>query len=293
MIKQFFVSTLQKITVTLLSDLNKGALAQRATVISELQDRFKKEHPENPANHGYSVYSQNEEDGIIKRILEIIGTTNPSFIEFGVHLFENNTTNLLLNGGRGVWVDKGLTKFKVRCPSNSKLRVIDQFVTTANIYDICQETRKYLGIDSFSDLDFLSLDLDGNDFYLIAEILRKGVTPKVLCLEYNAKFPPPHKIKIKYNPNHTWTNNDDYFGCSLQEYVDLLLPSGYFLLACNITGSNCFFIRKDYCNLFKILDVAALYQPPRPFLSPFTKGGKSSDRHLLALLEGAAYKKTP
>jgi hypothetical protein len=137
------------------------------------------------------------------------------------------------------------------------------------------------------DLDFVSLDLDGNDFYFVEELLRKGVKPKLFCLEYNAKFPPPQKIKIKYDANYRWTNHDDYFGCSLQEYVDLLAPCGYSLVACNITGINCFFVRQDYCHLFEILDVAEIYQPSRLFLSPFTKGGRPSDRHLLALLESA------
>ena len=57
-------------------------------------------------------------------------------------------------------------------------------------------------------------DLDGNDFYFIEELLKKGVQPKVFVAEYNAKFIPPIHFSIEYNPKNHW-EGDDYQGASL------------------------------------------------------------------------------
>jgi len=52
---------------------------------------------------GFKVYSQNDEDGIIQEIFKRIGTTNRTFVEFGVETgVETNTTKLLLEGWRGL-----------------------------------------------------------------------------------------------------------------------------------------------------------------------------------------------
>jgi hypothetical protein len=44
-----------------------------------------------------------------------------------------------------------------------------------------------------SDVDVLSVDLDGNDLYF-TEALLNVLRPKLVIVEYNAKFPPPAGI---------------------------------------------------------------------------------------------------
>ena len=118
------------------------------------------------------------------------------------------------------------------------------------------------------ELDLISVDLDGNDFYIVEKILDSGFFPKVFILEYNAKFPPPIKFKINYNPEHRW-RNDDYFGTSLESWNSLLKGYGYKLLCCNSqTGANCFFIQKQFSRLFKEVpnDINQIYSEPRYLL---------------------------
>jgi hypothetical protein len=43
-----------------------------------------------------------------------------------------------------------------------------------------------------SDVDVLSVDLDGNDLYF-TEALLNVLRPKLVIVEYNAKFPPPFR----------------------------------------------------------------------------------------------------
>jgi hypothetical protein len=231
-----------------------------------------------PILHGYSVYSQNDEDGILENIFDRIAVSRPIFFEFGVAEQENNTNYLLLKGSKGCWIDKGLSEFKGRLPVNKKLKVYDDFVKMENIVSIIKDGCQFLGIEG-SEIDLISLDLDGNDYYFIENVIREGIFPKVFSLEYNAMFRPPVDIKINYSANHIWAN-DDYFGCSLMSYYNLLSPL-YTLVSCNIPGSNCFFVLNEYKARFKDYTVTELYQPPRYFHSPFNKGHRPTSRFIL------------
>jgi hypothetical protein len=111
-----------------------------------------------------------------------------------------------------------------------------------------------------ADIDLLSMDLDGNDIYFINYFLLSNCLPKVIIAEYNAKFPPPVEFTINYDSNHNF--NSDYMGASLQSLSNLLV-NNYTLVACNITGSNAFFVRNDFNHLFDDIpkDIYDLYMP--------------------------------
>ena len=99
-------------------------------------------------------------------------------------------------------------------------------------------------------LDVLSLDLDGNDYYLAREILKADILPKLFILEYNAKFPPPIRWKIEYDANHSW-DSTDYQGASLGLFAELLSEFSYTLICCNAaTGANAFFVKNEYLSHF-------------------------------------------
>jgi hypothetical protein len=62
--------------------------------------------PANPMLHGFKVYSQIDEDGIIERLFEAIGTRSRVFVEVGSGSgVENNTHYLLHKGWRGMWIE--------------------------------------------------------------------------------------------------------------------------------------------------------------------------------------------
>src|SRR5215831_12079738 len=62
--------------------------------------------PKRLLRYGFKVYSQSDEDGIIQEIFRRIGTTNRTFIEFGVEAgLECNTSKLLLDGWTGLWIE--------------------------------------------------------------------------------------------------------------------------------------------------------------------------------------------
>ena len=87
-------------------------------------------------------------------------------------------------------------------------------------------------------------------FYFIEELLKNKCEPKVLLLEYNAKFIPPAEFVIDYDPKHEW-KEDDYFGASLMSWVKMLEKYNYKLICCNAsTGCKCLFYSRKICKLF-------------------------------------------
>ena len=143
-------------------------------------------------------------------------------------------------------------------PRGRHLEYLKTWITLDNISAICRHAETILGGEH---LDLLSVDLDGNDWYIVREVLRR-LAPAVIVVEYNAKFPPPVDFVIDYDPNHRWTV-DDYFGASLTAW-DRLLHDRYRLVCCNYTGCNAFFVRRDRAAAFEDVpeNLCELFVPP-------------------------------
>lgn len=230
------------------------------------------EHHPNPLNRfGRKVFSNGDEDGITFEIARRIGIESGVFAEFGVgDGLENNTIFLASLGWKGFWVGGQNLAFST-APTNPNARdftFLREFIDRSNVLSLAHR-----GLEAIaeSEIDVLSLDLDGNDLYFVEELLRGAILPKVFIVEYNAKFPPPIRWQIEYDPYHRWSF-DDYFGASLMAFCDLLENHGYFLVCCNSgTGANAYFVRSEYRDAFLDVprDVNMLWTPPRYFLGQY------------------------
>lgn len=217
--------------------------------------------------YGFKVYSQNDEDGIIEEIFNRVGTTNKVFIEFGVQNgLECNSHYLLFKGWRGLWIDGGENCVKdiqgrfAPVLENGQLKVLRAFITRENInelFDACGFT---------GEIDLLSIDIDGNDWHVWQAI--NIVKPRVVVIEYNAKFPPNCDWKQAYNKRHLW-DFSDWQGASLKSLELLGHELGYQLVGTNFTGVNAFFVRKDLARDLFIEPATAenLYNPSRLHIS--------------------------
>ncbi|MBR1646392.1 MAG: hypothetical protein IJ685_06405 [Selenomonadaceae bacterium] len=194
--------------------------------------------------YGFKVYSQSDEDGIIEEIFNRVGTTNKIFIEFGVQNgLECNTHYLLFKGWRGLWIDGGEDYVKqihekfAPVLENGQLKFLRAFITRENINELF-ESCGFTG-----EIDLLSIDIDGNDWYVWKAI--NVVKPRVVVIEYNAKFPPNCDWKQAYDKRHIWDDYSDWQGASLKSLELLGRELGYQLVGTNFTGVNAFFVRKD------------------------------------------------
>jgi hypothetical protein len=221
--------------------------------------------PKRLIRHGFKVYSQSDEDGIIQEIFKRIGTTNRTFVEFGVETgVECNTVKLLIEGWKGLWIDGSAqhiaameNNFAPRVASG-QLRLRENIVTAENINALIEQG------NITGDIDFLSVDIDYNDYWVWKAITI--VRPRVVCIEYNATLRPPMSLVVPYEPTRQW-DGTNFFGASLEALVRLGREKGYRVVGCNYTGVNAFFVREDVAGGHFIDPATAEehYEPPRYF----------------------------
>ncbi|MDY7049073.1 MAG: hypothetical protein RPG89_10770 [Microcystis panniformis WG22] len=214
----------------------------------------------------FKVFSQAGEDGIISEIFNRIGTTNKFFVEFGVgNGLENNSAYLLVKGWQGYWIEgserfcKSIRQSFEDLIAKQQLTLKNTFITAANIEDLFREGNVP------TELDLLSIDIDGNDYWIWQAIT--NYRPRVVILEYNAIYPPESSWVMQYNPSHQWKYNS-HVGSSLKALEKLGHEKGYKLVACNFSGVNAFFVREDlladhFCSPFSAENH---YEPARYFL---------------------------
>jgi len=254
-------------TITAITEMY-NALQLRIQYELHMQ-KIKEKLPEGRLEHyEFKVYSQNGEDGVITEIFNRIGTTNLSFVEFGVENgVECNTVFLLSQGWNGLWMD-GSEKYCIQINEtfnhyiqNKELHIRNAFITRDNINDLIKEY--YTG-----EIDLLSIDLDRNDYDVWSHI--ECIMPRVVVAEYNSKFPPHVNWHVPYEADKVW-DGTDYFGMTLLAASELGKRKGYVLVGTETTGANCFFVRKDIFDKARDkfnypMSVKDLWNPARYYL---------------------------
>ena len=199
--------------------------------------------PKSLVPHGYRIYSQNDEDGIIAEIMRRIGNVDRRFVEFGVgDGVENNSLGLLMEGWQGTWIDgsaENIGKIKDRCAElirREQLQVEQAFIDAENVQDIFQS------LNVPAEFSLLSVDIDGNDYWMWRALC--DYRPKVVVIEYNAGMGPRAEWKQEYDPKWVWQGTRN-FGASLKSFELLGREKGYCLVGCSIKGMNAFFVRED------------------------------------------------
>jgi hypothetical protein len=195
---------------------------------------------------GFKVYSQSDEDGILSRIFEIIGTTDRRFVEFGCEAgLENNTRYLLEQGWFGLWME-GNPDYAVSVRHNfldelasRRLQFHETFVTPGNINTLLNEH------EITGEIDLLSIDIDSNDHHVFKAIT--AISPRVVCLEHNHTFPPGVEWVMPYDPEFRWdpASGTATYGASISSMAAIAAQKGYVLVGCGLCSANGFYVRSD------------------------------------------------
>ena len=213
-------------------------------------------------DYEFSVFSQFGEDGIIQYLIHSIEDIPKRFIEFGVEDYEESNTRFLLlnNNWSGLVLDGD--KLNISRIRNSyyywkyNLEAKQQFITAENINLIIGD---YLQDKS---LGILSIDIDGNDYWILKSLDFKKLKPIFLICEYNSLLGSEASITIPYQKNFVRENNNFdklYYGASINAINNLANKKGYFLLGSNSNGNNLFFVNQKYADKFKIKTVKEAY----------------------------------
>ena len=195
-------------------------------------------------SYEYSNFSQNGEDGIIQFLTSKLKDNNKFFVEIGSgNGLENNSTNLVLNNWQGLVLD-GISNSK---QYNNLLKIISTEKKIINIgtYLNLSNINNLIKILIDKDISFFSLDIDSIDFYIMNEILKNGILPKILCLEYNS-FLGKETVTVEYHKIFNSKLLDKkrglYFGVSLNAWKELLNKYNYDFICVEKKGVNSFFV---------------------------------------------------
>ena len=194
----------------------------------------------------FRVYSQWGEDGLIQHLAAQVPIARRVFVEFGVEDYaEANTRFLLVNDGwSGLVMDASEENIR-RIRRNPiswqhNLKSQQAFVTRENIDRLLADQ----GLAG--DIGLLSIDIDGNDYWVWEAIT--AVTPAIVVVEYNARFGPDRAVSVPYDAGFERAKAHHsmiYYGASLRALWLLGKRKGYALVGCNAAGNNAFFVRRD------------------------------------------------
>jgi hypothetical protein len=212
----------------------------------------------------FQVFSQFGEDGIIQFLVQRVAIENEVFVEFGVGDYRESNTRFLLvhDNWRGLIMDSADAMHEfLRSTGLGWRHTIDAktaFIDRTNINSLIEAA----GIEG--DIGLLSIDLDGNDYWVLEAI--RVVNPRIIVVEYNSAFGAEAAVSVPYEP--TFVRGEKhwswlYWGASLAAITNLVDDRGYALVGSNRAGNNAFFVRRDVLGEIPEVGVAEAHVPSR------------------------------
>lgn len=175
-----------------------------------------------------TIYSQYGEEGVIDRLFRDLGTTNKFLVDIGAGdgFRFSNTRHLLEQGWTGALFDR----------AHQTESVHREHITAENV---CAVLLKHNVPPAF---DFLSIDIDGVDWYVLRAVLGGGYRPRVFVCEINTDLPPYPPVTVGYDPAFTFSSCS-YFGASLGAFE--VLGAAHRFTCLYVHGINAFFVSED------------------------------------------------
>ena len=207
------------------------------------------------------VFSQNGEDGILRYLLHRLGVATGSFVEIGAERHEANCLLLALHQGwTGVFVDGDpdvAANLTALLEHASDVLVMNEMIDPATV-DAAMER---WGVPA--EIDVLSIDVDGADYY-VWEAARR-VRARIVVIEYNSALDPERALAQP--PNAQAWDGTVNFGCSVEALRRLAERKGYALVYLESSGTNAFFVALEHLLELGPLPVVR-YRSPNYHLRP-------------------------
>ena len=203
------------------------------------------------------------EEGLVEHLFAVHAPAERFCVEFGAgdgtnfslarNLIERHDFGALVIEGDEAMANALIARYR----SNPRVTALRAFVSRENILSLFRQA----GVPRRMAL--LSIDIDGNDYYLWETIAGEYRTDFV-CIEYNPSFAPGQEFVISYDEGFRWSG-DDYYGASFSSLVRLGETLGYRLIHCSSGGDNLIFASADIAAKFPSsrMPPEALYQLPQ------------------------------
>jgi hypothetical protein len=195
-------------------------------------------------DYARNVYSQNGEDGILLKMLEVLPSGDHWCVEVGAwdgkHL--SNTCHLVEEHGyTSVMIEPDREKFAdlLRHHGNNRnVIALQRFVGAT-----CDDNLDHLLSDTPTpkSFDLLSIDIEGNDYHVWAAV--NAYAPKIVCIAYNPTIPT--EVDFAQPPDPSLCQ-----GSGLLALTKLGRRKGYELACAN--HNSAFFVRAEYFPRFDI-----------------------------------------
>lgn len=230
----------------------RAALDKKLQMLLALQYKDRLEAGKPPLDFReveFRTFSQNAEDGILHYIFSLIGGGSKRVVEMcASDGIECNAANLIINHGwkgllvegREEYVRRGRNLYGLLSDTFVRPPVfVQEWITAESVNHVIRHNGFH------GDVDLLSLDLDGVDYWVWKAI--DCIHPRVVVLEYNAIWSAAHAVTIPYRADFRmdFSRVPFYHGASLAAFVKLGREKGYRLVGCERSQVNAVFIRSD------------------------------------------------
>ncbi|MEX0961996.1 MAG: hypothetical protein WDZ28_03975 [Simkaniaceae bacterium] len=232
-IKIFFILSVFFLTST------ASALEWKEGTDEALKNNCHRLSPKSLNRYGYCQYSQFGEDGIIEEIFNRLNISEGYCVEFGGAdgVWLSNIRRLIEKGWKGCFIEsskKAFKKLRKNYQSDENVLCLNQFITWN------QEDQRGMLFDQIRkehfpdiEIDFLSIDIDGADFYILKSL---ECRPKVICIECGLLW---HPLFAKEVPEDIAIRNIHQ---PVQVAIDEARKMGYEPICMT---NNLFLVRKD------------------------------------------------
>ena len=192
--------------------------------------------------------SQEYQDPLIQRVFRCVQTTNRFFVEFGFNepgymvwgWSSGAQTHMLYElGWRGLLLDGG--------QQNASINLHRHFLFQSNIAGIFTQHAVP------KQLDFLSVDMDSHDLFVLRAIFLGGWRPRLFSAEFNRNYGRQRHPLTLLDPtletggvprDYVFTHANCSWGTSAAALALVAQEFGYTLIA-RVVGIDLFFLRDD------------------------------------------------
>jgi hypothetical protein len=203
------------------------------------------------------VYSQWGEDGILSYLTNALKIAKPKIIEFGVGNFAECNSRFLAEAYNASVYGIDGRKDLISNAKNmdvywrGSIHLFQDWITPTSAPAHLEKA-----LTLMKGLDILSLDIDGNDFWVMNSLNLSNI--KIIVCEYNPIFGGLESVCVprddyfdRTKAHYSWL----YYGVSLRSWINLMEKSDHRFIGTNRAGNNAFFIKKEFFDALNLAEI--------------------------------------